>query len=73
VAFALGLTQTGTLGDRSETWDIRCLAIKLHDPQVLRSHNETRVIAIRLASGEQRTKKHQVHEHRLLIADVVAA
>ena len=49
-----------------ETWDIRTLAIEPHKPQVLRSDDETRAIAIHLPAGEE----HQVHERAyLLVAD----
>lgn len=52
-----------------ETWDIRSLAIEPHKPQVLRSDEETRAIAINLPAGEQ-LQEHQVHERAyLLVAD----
>jgi quercetin dioxygenase-like cupin family protein len=52
-----------------ESWDIRSLAIEPHHPQVLRSDDETRAIAIRLPSGEE-LQEHQVHERAyLLVAD----
>jgi quercetin dioxygenase-like cupin family protein len=52
-----------------ETWDIRSLAIEPHRPQVLRSDDETRAIAIYLPAGEE-LKEHQVHERTyLLVAD----
>jgi quercetin dioxygenase-like cupin family protein len=52
-----------------ETWDIRSLAIEAHKPQVLRSDEETRAIAIHLPAGEE-LQEHQVHERAyLLVAD----
>ncbi|MDX6691110.1 MAG: hypothetical protein QOG15_2567 [Solirubrobacteraceae bacterium] len=36
-----------------DSWDIRSLAIEPHHPQVLRSDDETRAIAILLPSGER--------------------
>jgi quercetin dioxygenase-like cupin family protein len=52
-----------------ETWDIRALAIEPHQPQVLRSDDETRAIAIHLPAGEE-LQEHQVHERAyLLVAD----
>ena len=52
-----------------ETWDIRSLAIEPHKPQVLRSDEETRAIAINLPAGEE-LQEHQVHERAyLLVAD----
>src|SRR5947199_3094010 len=52
-----------------ETWDIRSLPIEPHKPQVLRSDEETRAIAINLPAGEQ-LQEHQVHERAyLLVAD----
>jgi quercetin dioxygenase-like cupin family protein len=49
-----------------ETWDIRSLAIEPHKPQVLRSDEETRAIAIQLPAGEE-LQEHQVHERAYLI------
>jgi quercetin dioxygenase-like cupin family protein len=52
-----------------ESWDIRSLDIKVHQPEVLRSDGEARVIAINLPAGEE-LKDHQVHERAyLLVAD----
>jgi len=52
-----------------ETWDIRSLPIEPHHPQVLRSDDETRAIAIHLPAGEE-LQEHQVHERTyLLVAD----
>jgi quercetin dioxygenase-like cupin family protein len=44
-----------------ETWDIASLAVEPHQPEVLRSDPEARVIAINLPAGE-RLQEHQVHE-----------
>jgi quercetin dioxygenase-like cupin family protein len=44
-----------------ETWDIASLAIEPHEPQVLRSDDESRAIAILLPAGEE-LSEHQVHE-----------
>ena len=49
-----------------ETWDIRSLAIEPHHPQVLRSDEETRAIAILLPAGEE-LQEHQVHERTYLV------
>jgi quercetin dioxygenase-like cupin family protein len=52
-----------------ETWDIRSLDIEPHHPQVLRSDEETRAIAIHLPAGEE-LQEHQVHERAyLFVAD----
>jgi quercetin dioxygenase-like cupin family protein len=52
-----------------ETWDVRSLQIEPHRPQVLRSDDETRAIAILLPAGEE-LQEHQVHERAyLLVAD----
>ncbi len=52
-----------------QTWDIRTLDVEPHQPQVLRSDHETRVIAIHLPAGEQ-LQEHQVHERAyLMVAD----
>lgn len=49
-----------------ETWDIASLDIQPHQPQVLRSDEETRVIAIHLPAGEE-LQEHQVHERAYVI------
>lgn len=49
-----------------ETWDVRSLDIEPHHPQVLRSDDETRAIAISLPAGEQ-LQEHQVHERTYVI------
>src|SRR5436309_1312348 len=52
-----------------ETWDTRRLEVQPHHPQVLRSDDETRAIAIQLPAGEQ-LQEHQVHERAyLFVAD----
>ena len=48
-------------GDRMESWDIRALELEPHRPQVLRSDDETRMIALLLPAGEE-LQEHQVHE-----------
>jgi quercetin dioxygenase-like cupin family protein len=49
-----------------ETWDVRSLQIEPHHPQVLRSDDETRAIAISLPAGEE-LQEHQVHERTYLV------
>ena len=44
-----------------ETWDIASLDLPPHQPEVLRSDPEARVIAINLPAGEG-LQEHQVHE-----------
>jgi quercetin dioxygenase-like cupin family protein len=52
-----------------ESWDIRALAVEPHHPQVLKSDDETRAIAILLPAGEE-LQEHQVHERAyLFVAD----
>ncbi len=48
-----------------ETWDVRSLSIAPHHPEVLRSDEETRAIAIHLPAGEE-LQEHQVHERTYL-------
>ena len=48
-----------------ETWDTRALEVEPQHPQVLRSDEETRVIAIALRAGEE-LQEHQVHERTYL-------
>src|SRR5437764_10496361 len=49
-----------------ELWDICSLTIEPHQPQVLRSDDETRAIAIHLPAGEE-LQEHQVHERAYLL------
>jgi quercetin dioxygenase-like cupin family protein len=49
-----------------ETWDIASLDVEPHRPAVLRSDDETRVIAINLPAGEE-LQEHQVHERAYLL------
>ena len=49
-----------------ESWDVRSLDIEAHRPQVLRSDDETRAIAIHLPAGEE-LQEHQVHERTYLV------
>jgi hypothetical protein len=49
-----------------DSWDIRSLELEPHHPQVLRSDNETRVIALNLPGGEE-LQDHQVHERAYLV------
>jgi quercetin dioxygenase-like cupin family protein len=49
-----------------DTWDVNALDVQPHQPQVLRSDAEARVIAIHLPSGEQ-LQDHQVHERAYLV------
>jgi quercetin dioxygenase-like cupin family protein len=49
-----------------ESWDIGSLDVAPHHPQVLRSDDETRAIAIYLPGGEE-LQEHQVHERTYLL------
>ena len=49
-----------------DTWDIASLDVQPHQPEVLRSDDETRVIAINLPAGEA-LQEHQVHERAWLV------
>ena len=49
-----------------QTWDIASLDVEPHQPEVLRSDEETRVIAINLPAGE-RLQEHQVHERAWVV------
>jgi quercetin dioxygenase-like cupin family protein len=49
-----------------QTWDISSLNVEPHQPQVLASDDEGRVIAIQLPAGE-RLQEHQVHERAWLV------
>ena len=49
-----------------DTWDVASLEVQPHRPEVLRSDNEGRVIAINLPAGEA-LQEHQVHERAWLV------
>jgi quercetin dioxygenase-like cupin family protein len=49
-----------------ETWDIASLDVRPHQPEVLRSDPEARVIAINLPAGEL-LQEHQVHERAWVV------
>ena len=49
-----------------DTWDVASLDLEAHQPSVLRSDDETRVIAITLPAGEL-LQEHQVHERAWLV------
>ena len=49
-----------------QTWDIASLSIEAHQPQILRSDEETRAIAIHLPAGEE-LQEHQVHERAYVV------
>ena len=49
-----------------ESWDVGSLELEPHHPQVLRSDDESRVIAINLPAGES-LQEHQVHERAFLV------
>lgn len=49
-----------------DAWDIASLPVQPHQPEVLRSDDETRVITINLPAGEA-LNDHQVHERAWLI------
>jgi quercetin dioxygenase-like cupin family protein len=48
------------------SWDLSTLDVKAHNPEVLASDEEGRVIAIHLPAGE-RLQQHQVHERAWLV------
>ena len=49
-----------------ETWDIRSLDVQPHQPDVLRSDEDGRAIAINLPAGEE-LQEHQTHESAYLV------
>jgi quercetin dioxygenase-like cupin family protein len=49
-----------------DSWDIPSLELEPRHPQVLRSDDETRAIAINLPAGEE-LQEHQVHERAYLV------
>src|SRR4051794_19890113 len=51
---------------RMDSWDIASLDVQPHHPEVLRSDDEQRGIAINLPAGEE-LQEHQVHERAYLV------
>jgi quercetin dioxygenase-like cupin family protein len=49
-----------------DIWDLRSLDVQPHQPQILRSDDEARVITINLPAGEE-LQEHEVHEHAYLV------
>jgi quercetin dioxygenase-like cupin family protein len=49
-----------------DTWDIRSLEVQPHQPQILRSDDDARLIVINLPAGEE-LQEHEVHEHAYVI------
>ena len=49
-----------------ESWDIRSIDVEPHQPKVLRTDPEARLIAINLPGGEE-LGEHQVHERAYLV------
>jgi len=49
-----------------ETWDIASLDVQPHQPEVLRTDPEARVIAINLPAGEE-LQEHEVHERAWVV------
>jgi quercetin dioxygenase-like cupin family protein len=49
-----------------DSWDVASLDVQPRQPEVLRSDEETRVIAINLPAGEE-LQEHQVHERAYLL------
>jgi quercetin dioxygenase-like cupin family protein len=49
-----------------DSWDIRALDVEPHHPRILRSDDESRVIAIYLPGGEE-LQDHQVHERAYVV------
>jgi quercetin dioxygenase-like cupin family protein len=49
-----------------DSWDIASLDVQPRQPEILRSDEETRVIAINLPAGKE-LQEHQVHERAYLL------
>ena len=49
-----------------QTWDLQSIDVQPHQPQVLDSEQEGRVIVIHLPAGES-LQEHQVHERAWLV------
>ena len=49
-----------------ESWDVPSLEVEPHQPQVLRSDDKSRAIAINLPEGEE-LQEHRTHEAAWLV------
>jgi redox-sensitive bicupin YhaK (pirin superfamily) len=49
-----------------QSWDLQTLEVQPHQPEVLESEQEGRLIAIELPAGEM-LQEHQVHERAWLV------
>ena len=49
-----------------DSWDIQTLDVEPHQPKVLRTDSEARVVAINLPAGEA-LEDHQVHERAYVV------
>ena len=49
-----------------DSWDVSSLEVKPHHPEVLRSDDATRAIALNLPAGE-RLQEHETHERAYLV------
>jgi quercetin dioxygenase-like cupin family protein len=49
-----------------ESWNITELSLPAHQPQILRSDDEARAIALHLPAGEE-LQEHQVHERAYVV------
>jgi quercetin dioxygenase-like cupin family protein len=52
-----------------KSWDLRTVNAEPHEPQILSTAEDARVILLRLPAGEQ-LQEHEVHEHaRVVVID----
>jgi redox-sensitive bicupin YhaK (pirin superfamily) len=52
-----------------KSWDLRSVAAKAHEPQILSSAEDARAIVLKLPAGEE-LQEHEVHERaRLVVVD----
>jgi quercetin dioxygenase-like cupin family protein len=48
------------------SWDLRAVAVEPHEPQILSTADDVRVILLHIPAGEE-LQEHEVHEHARIV------
>lgn len=49
-----------------KSWDLKSVGVELHEPQILSTADDARVILLSLPAGEE-LQEHEVHEHARIV------
>lgn len=49
-----------------QSWDLRAVAVEAHEPEILASANDARIILLSLPAGEE-LQEHEVHERARIV------